>query len=126
MTRSRKVSVRLETYGRDLAMNEASLERSLCQYSKKSGWITWKFTSPSQTGVPDRIFLGFGRVFFIEFKSPETGGVLSKMQEVIIGDLRNQGITVYVVDDLAEGKAIIDAETLRFARLPMEGSRLHL
>jgi hypothetical protein len=48
------------------------------------------------------------------------------MQKIVIEDLREQGITVYVVDGKEQGKAIIDAETLRHARLPIQGSRLHL
>jgi len=51
---------------------EKDLEKKIVTKAKKLGFLSYKFVSPSQKGVPDRIFISkSGKVFFIEFKSPK-------------------------------------------------------
>lgn len=53
-------------------MLEKHLEKKITDKAKKLGFLSYKFVSPSQRGVPDRIFISkTGKVFFIEFKSPK-------------------------------------------------------
>ena len=50
-------------------MLEKNLEAKIIKIAKKLGYLTYKFTSPSNKGVPDRIFISpYGHVFFMEFK----------------------------------------------------------
>lgn len=49
---------------------EKKLEKRCTDLSRVHGWWTRKFSSPSNRGVPDRIFLKEGRVVWIEFKVP--------------------------------------------------------
>ena len=49
---------------------EKKLEKRCCDVAKANGWYTRKFSSPSNRGVPDRIFIKDGDVVFMEFKAP--------------------------------------------------------
>lgn len=58
-----------------------------------------KWTSPSMSGVPDRIvILPGGRVWFAELKAP--GKKPTALQDRIIAMLRGLGATVHVLDSL--------------------------
>ena len=74
---------------------------------KRMGGIAYKFTSPGNTGVPDRIVLfPGGRLVFVELKAP--GGRLSKMQERQIGRIRGLGFQVAVLSSLEEVDLFLD------------------
>jgi len=38
-------------------MLERDIERKVCEMAKVAGWLAFKFVSPAQRGVPDRIFI---------------------------------------------------------------------
>lgn len=85
---------------------EKDIEKRVCDYAKVNGVLCYKFTSPSRSHVPDRMFITrFGEVFFIEFK--RKGQKPTAAQEVEIEKIRKTGVRVYVVDDVEEGKHII-------------------
>jgi Holliday junction resolvase len=49
---------------------EANVERSFCDRLKRSGCLVYKFISPGNNGVPDRIVITpQGRVIFVELKT---------------------------------------------------------
>lgn len=58
------------------------------------GGITRKWTSPGRVGVPDRIIIFDGQVWFVEVKTER--GRLSPMQEREIQRLRDHGANVFV------------------------------
>lgn len=58
-------------------------------------------------GIPDRLIVGYGRMFFVELKKP--GKKPRKSQEEIIRRLRKHGATVYVADNKAQIDEIIQA-----------------
>jgi hypothetical protein len=90
---------------------EKDIEKKVCDYAKSKGMLVYKFTSPSCRSVPDRQFLvDGGRVFWIEFK--RKGCKPSPGQEVEIAKIRSKKHTVYVVDNVIDGKRIIDLESL--------------
>lgn len=90
---------------------ERDIEKRVCEYARSLGMLVYKFTSPGRSHVPDRMFvLPGGRVFFIEFK--RKGKKPTPAQEVEIKKLRDQGATVYVVDNVAEGKEVIESQNL--------------
>lgn len=88
-------------------MKESKIEKEVCEYAESLGWLVYKFTSPGQRAVPDRIFLRMYKCFFIEFKS--LGKRPSKLQQKRIAELRKQGFNVWEVDSIASGKQIIDS-----------------
>lgn len=87
-------------------MRESDLERKVVEYCRKVGVLTYKFSSPSHRGVPDRIMLYKGRILFLELKA--TGEKIEKLQEWELGNLTDAGFTARWVDDLDSAKMLID------------------
>lgn len=79
-------------------MRESLIERKSCQFAKANGWLVYKFVSPSQSGVPDRLFIRDGAVVFVEFKA--AGEQLRPLQQRIIANMRLHGAKVYVIDSV--------------------------
>jgi hypothetical protein len=82
-------------------MLERNIERKVCEMAKAAGWLAFKFVSPAQRGVPDRIFIKDGRIVFIEFKAP--GAMPTKLQWRMIDRLRGAGCEVHVCDSVEGG-----------------------
>lgn len=93
-------------------MNENQIETKVCNYAKQKGWTVRKYVTPGHNGALDRIFRKkHGLVFWIEFKSKT--GVLSKLQELELSNLRADGFRAYVVSSVEEGMRIVDEESAR-------------
>lgn len=77
-------------------MGEKEIERRLTQGVKTMGGKAYKFVSPGNIGVPDRVVvLPGGRVLFAELKADD--GRLSPNQRLQIDILRRLGADVYEV-----------------------------
>lgn len=88
-------------------MLEKQIESKVCDYAKTKGLLVYKFTSPSRAAVPDRLFVcPDGRTFFIEFK--REGQKATPAQEREHQRLRGHKVNVFVVDNVTEGKFVID------------------
>lgn len=62
-------------------MNEKEVEKYFCWAVQRLGGITYKFRSPTQRGVTDRIAcLPGGVTWFVELKAPN--GTLSALQQI--------------------------------------------
>lgn len=87
---------------------EKYIEGKVCDHAKKLGCLVYKFTSPSRRSVPDRLFImpGGKGIFFIEFK--RRGCKPTPAQDVEIEKIRKQGTVVRVVDNVDEGKLVIE------------------
>ena len=85
---------------------EKEIEKTVYEYAEKLGVLQYKFKSPQNRGVPDRIFLFNGLVYFIEFKSKN--GKLDTSQKIKIADIRAQKIPVFVINDIQNGIKVID------------------
>ena len=85
---------------------EAQIERAVCEYAKSKGILVYKFSSPAHVSVPDRMFLRDGEVIFIEFKAPGNKATATQLREH--DRLRNQEFEVHVIDDIENGKELID------------------
>lgn len=87
-------------------MLEKDLEKKIVIKARKLGYLTYKFVSPSNRGVPDRIFISEnGKLFFVEFKSKK--GKLSKLQDKKISELRARKQSIFVVDDEEIGMKLL-------------------
>lgn len=86
---------------------ESRLEKWAKKEAEKRGWLSFKFVSPSQRGVPDRIFIaplsedgwmnGEKNIVFVEFKAPKKEP--TKLQQHWINTMHGFGCTVCVVSD---------------------------
>lgn len=88
-------------------MLEKDIEKKVCDYAKSKGILVYKFSSPGHAAVPDRLFVRpGGEVFFIEFKAPGKKPTSAQWREIL--RLGNQGVSVYIIDDVELGKEIMD------------------
>ncbi len=78
-------------------MRETAIEGHLRDGAKKIGGKAYKFISPGNNGVPDRLVcLPGGRIAFVETKAPgRTSTDLQKLQQE---RLRKMGFVVTVLD----------------------------
>lgn len=88
-------------------MLEKKIEKLVCDYAKLKKILVYKFVSPGNAGVPDRIFiLPNGRVFFIEFKAD--GKKPTPLQLRQLATLEKQNCMTFVCDSVSDGMDIID------------------
>jgi hypothetical protein len=85
-------------------LRESTIETAVCAHARLLGWLVYKFVSPNQRGVPDRMFLKDGNVIFIEFKA--TGKQLTPLQRFKITEIIAAGFDVHVIDDIELGKSL--------------------
>ena len=77
-------------------MREKEIEKILVTEVKKLGGRAYKWTSPGNDGVPDRIVILPGeRPYFVELKSEN--GRLSALQKIQIDRLQNLKQQIFVV-----------------------------
>lgn len=87
-------------------MKESIIEKKVTEYAKKKGWLCFKWSSPSQRGVPDRMYFKDFKVKMIEFKAE--GKRPTKLQEKVHSNLYEQGFVVDVIDSIEAGKKVFD------------------
>lgn len=75
---------------------EKDVESKWCATAKRHGWKAYKFSSPGNSSVPDRMFIRNGFVFFIEFKRPGGKATANQIEEHKV--LREKGMIVWVID----------------------------
>lgn len=86
---------------------EKVIEEKVNDYAKSKGVAVYKFTSPMRAAVPDRLYINAkGFIWFCEFK--RKGKVPTPAQQREHERLRLRNVTVYVIDDIEDGKAMID------------------
>ncbi len=88
-------------------MLEKDIERKLCDGVRALGGYAYKFTSPGNDGVPDRIvIMPGGHVQYVELKGE--AGRLSKMQDFQIRRLKKLGCKVIVVRGIKGVNAFLE------------------
>lgn len=79
---------------------EKEIEATFCNEVKKLGGKAYKFSSPNNAGVPDRIvILPEGRLYFVEFKTP--GKAPRILQRMVFSNFSRLGHKVHVIDSMA-------------------------
>ena len=77
-------------------MKESSIEAHLVREVKRHGGLFYKFVSPGNPGVPDRlVILPDGRTFFVELKTEV--GRLAKLQRWQRSEMEKRGADVRVL-----------------------------
>ena len=93
-------------------MLEKQIEERVGTYAKEQGFLVYKFTSPQRAAVPDRLYITpRGKVFFVEFK--REGMKPTPAQQREHERLREQGVMVYVIDNVVMGKFMVDKMRLK-------------
>ena len=96
-------------------MLEKQIESKVCDYAKTKNVLAYKFTSPARAAVPDRMFVApDGRVWFCEFK--RSGQKPTAAQEREHLRLRDHKVNVFVIDNVDEGKTMIDLMLVEWMR----------
>ena len=88
-------------------MLEKEIERRMVQTVKERGGLCYKFVSPSNPGVPDRIIITpDGRVIFVELKTEI--GRLASIQRWQISEMQKRGADVRIVKGWTAVKAMLE------------------
>ncbi|MFY9403398.1 MAG: VRR-NUC domain-containing protein [Defluviitoga tunisiensis] len=87
-------------------MLEKQIEQKLKEQIESLGGKAFKFISPGNSGVPDRIILLNGQCYFVELKRP--GGKLRPLQESVHQQFEQLGFHVYVISSIEEVKEFIE------------------
>jgi hypothetical protein len=91
-------------------MREKTIEQYLIKQVKSVGGSCYKWSSPSQRGVPDRIAILGDNIYFIELKRPD--GKLRALQEHFIKIMKiKHNIDVEVLSSKKEVDQFINEET---------------
>lgn len=87
-------------------MKESHIERQLVTAVKKHGGLCYKFVSPGNPGVPDRLVITpEGRVIFVELKTDT--GRLAKIQKWQRSEMEKRGAEVRVLYGMEEVKGFV-------------------
>ncbi|MEO3931352.1 VRR-NUC domain-containing protein [Micrococcaceae bacterium Sec7.4] len=81
---------------------EGKVEDHLFDQCGKLDFVCLKFTSPANSGVPDRVIIGNGLTVFLELKAP--GKTLRALQHEVVTEMVSHGAIVRV----ANTKALVD------------------
>ena len=91
-------------------MLEKDIEKFLNDNIKKLGGRSYKFVSPGNSGVPDRIiFLPGGRIYFVELKTKK--GYPSALQKLQRRRFQELGHEVYLLFGLEDVKVFLNGIT---------------
>lgn len=87
-------------------MQEKDLEKKFKERVKQAGGRAYKFVSPGNSGVPDRlVVLPEGHIGFVELK--RRGKIPTKLQEMQMDFLRRMGFYVRVLDRAEDIEPVI-------------------
>lgn len=86
---------------------ELELEKKCVHFARENGYVSMKIEKNGHKGIPDRLFIGKNRIYFIEFKK-SGGGVVSKQQVFWNNLLKSNKIESYFCDNFDEFKAILN------------------
>ena len=87
-------------------MRESEIERYLVRKVKELGGLCYKFVSPGNPGVPDRIVITpAGKTVYVELKTEV--GRLAKIQQWQRSELEKRGADVRVLYGLPQVKGFV-------------------
>lgn len=89
-----------------MGKKENVVEGYLVERLRKLGGLCFKFVSPGNAGVPDRICILNGVTFFVECKSDT--GQLGALQQHVINKMLHAGARVYVAHSAVEVDVILN------------------
>lgn len=89
-----------------MAARESTVEKKARQFAEELGYIQFKFVSPAQPGVPDRLFISHhGHTLYMEFK--REGEKPTEKQMKMLKRLRKQNAPCCWVDNIKTARAML-------------------
>ena len=88
-------------------MLESKIEKDSVKEATKHGWLSYKFLSQLNKGLPDRVFIKSGNTVYIEYK--QMGKLPTKLQEKVHRDFLAHGVTVHVCHSVDETMEVLNA-----------------
>ena len=86
-------------------MRESRIEKLLINEVKKLNGLCFKCSSVGFNGLPDRMVLYQGKLYFVELKAP--GEKPRKIQLHVHNLIRQQGFEVRIIDSLEDVEAFV-------------------
>ncbi|WP_294856424.1 VRR-NUC domain-containing protein [uncultured Oscillibacter sp.] len=88
-------------------MKESAIEAKLVRMVRDRGGLCYKFVSPGNPGVPDRIVITpDGKTIYAELKTE--AGRLAAIQKWQISEMQKRGMDVRVLKGLPDVKAFVE------------------
>lgn len=88
-------------------MKESAIEAKLVRMVRDRGGLCYKFVSPGNPGVPDRIVITpAGRSIYVELKTEV--GRLAAIQKWQLDEMRKRHVEVRVLKGLPQVKAFVE------------------
>ena len=87
---------------------EGTIETYMRKRAKEMGFLFYKFVSPANSGVPDRVLIGNGYTFFVEVKKSPTEEP-RKLQKRVINRMIEHGAAVYVIGSKEEADILLQS-----------------
>lgn len=84
---------------------ESAIEQKVAAWAESRGWLHRRIQYIGRRACPDHLFVGFGKVVFIEFKQPN--GTLSALQKAERRKWWDRGAVIHVVDNEPDAKTIL-------------------
>ena len=89
-------------------MKESTLQKQITDYIKKSKGFSVKIIASNMAGTPDILCCYQGKFIGIEVKNPNGKGVVSKLQNYRIKEIKKAGGIAVVVTSLQEVKDLFN------------------
>ena len=91
-----------------MATPEGKVQKSIVDYGKSQGFWVLRFQVMQMSGFPDLMFLGYGKVFFIEVKRKSDQKGPTGLQAKRIMQINKYGVPAKWFGDLYDAKEFID------------------
>jgi hypothetical protein len=86
---------------------ESKIEKKVVEWCRKNGVLNYKFASPSNRGVPDRVLMFKGKVMFLELKRP--GNEPTALQDMNMTKIRAAGVWATWANSYEDATTLITA-----------------
>ena len=88
----------------DKKNRESYIEKKVSDIARQNNWLSYKWVSPSQKWVPDRLFFKDWVLIIVEIKAPKKKP--TKGQILVHKALENAGFNVHVIDSVSKGEKL--------------------
>lgn len=88
-------------------MTEAELQKRVLKYARNNGIFARKLIAVNYRGFPDILLASGGHTLFLELKTPNGTGVLSRLQKATLTEMQKAGLQIAVADTYDDAIRVI-------------------